>query len=98
MVLVVSSRWPTSSDACGEARPDFSIGLPIAVGVACGLLVIAAINATGSLQTQLRGGDEQTFLSYAHVLASTPWGHGFFPHGPTSCRRSCSRSNSSSAI
>jgi len=63
-------------------RPDFNIGLPIAVGVGLRLLAVAAINATGSLQSDLRGGDEQTFLALARSLASTPWGSGFLPHGP----------------
>ena len=59
-------------------RPDFNIGLPIAVGVGLRLLAVAAINATGSLQSDLRGGDEQTFLALARSLASTPWGSGFW--------------------
>src|SRR5580698_5304929 len=63
-------------------RPELAIGAPIAVGVAIRLLAVAAVNATGSLQAQLRGGDEQTFLDLANVLASTPWGRGFLPHGP----------------
>lgn len=62
-------------------RPDFNIGLPVAVGAALRLLVVAALNATGSLQAQLRGGDENTFLSQAHVLAAMPWGPGLLPHG-----------------
>ncbi len=28
----------------------------------------------------LRGGDEETFLYYARILADTPIGHGFLPH------------------
>jgi len=63
-------------------RQDFNIWLPIAVGVAMRLFVVAVINATGSLQSQLRGGDEQTFLSLARILAPTHWGSGFLPHGP----------------
>jgi hypothetical protein len=62
-------------------RPDFKVGRPVFVGVTLRLAAVAAINAT-SLQTQLRGGDEETFLSYARVLAATPWGRGFRPHGP----------------
>jgi hypothetical protein len=61
-------------------RPDFRIGAPLFVGLALRIAAVAAINAT-SLQQQLRGGDEQTFLAYARVLASTPWGRGFRPHG-----------------
>jgi hypothetical protein len=62
-------------------RPDFRIGRPVIVGFVLRLMAVAAINAT-SLQTQLRGGDEQTFLAFARVLASSPWGRGFRPHGP----------------
>src|SRR5690349_23680574 len=62
-------------------RPDLRIGRPIAVGVGLRLLAVAAINAT-AVQTQIRGGDEATFLSLARYLASTPWGRGFWPHGP----------------
>ncbi len=62
-----------------QRRPDFKIGLPVANGVLLRLLVVGAINATGSLQSQLRGGDEQTFLFRAHELIST--GASFLPHG-----------------
>ena len=62
-------------------RPDFHIGWPLIVGLTLRLGAVAAINAT-TLQTQLRGGDEETFLSLARGLAATPWGRGFRPHGP----------------
>ena len=61
-------------------RPGFRIGLPIIAGFGLRLLAVAAINAT-SVQAQLRGGDEETFLSFARYLAATPWGRGFLPHG-----------------
>jgi hypothetical protein len=61
-------------------RPDFRIGAPLFVGLTLRIAAVAAINAT-SLQQQLRGGDEQTFLAFARVLAATPWGRGFRPHG-----------------
>jgi hypothetical protein len=61
-------------------RPDFRIGTPLVVGVGLRIAAVAAINAT-SVQTQLRGGDEETFLAFARVLAGTPWGRGFLPHG-----------------
>ncbi len=61
-------------------RPDFRIGRPVVVGFSLRLLAVAAINAT-SVQAQLRGGDEETFLSFAHVIAATPFGRGFLPHG-----------------
>jgi hypothetical protein len=62
------------------SRPSLAIRLPIAVGVGLRLLTIVGINSTG-VQDQLRGGDESTFLSYAHAIAATPWGRGFLPHG-----------------
>jgi hypothetical protein len=62
-------------------RPDFHIGRPLIVALTLRLGAVAAINAT-SLQTQLRGGDEETFLGLARTLAGTPWGRGFRPHGP----------------
>ncbi len=62
-------------------RPEFQIGKPLIVGLGLRLMAVAAINAT-SIQTQLRGGDEETFLSLARTLAGTPWGRGFRPHGP----------------
>ena len=61
-------------------RPDFRIGRPIVVGFGLRLLAVAAINAT-SVQAQLRGGDEETFLSFARFIAATPFGRGFLPHG-----------------
>ena len=62
-------------------RPEFNIGKPLIVGLALRLMAVAAINAS-SLQSQLRGGDEDTFLGLARILATTPWGRGFRPHGP----------------
>jgi hypothetical protein len=61
-------------------RPDFRIGAPLLVGVVLRIAAVVAINAT-SVQAQLRGGDEETFLAFARVLAGTPWGRGFLPHG-----------------
>jgi hypothetical protein len=63
-----------------SSRPDFRIGAPLAVGFGLRLAAIAVVGATG-LETTLRGGDEDTFLSYARDLASSPLGHGFLPHG-----------------
>jgi hypothetical protein len=80
-VLVVSFALTYVIRRLQRSREGFNIGLPILVGVSLRLLAVAGINATG-LQSQLRGGDEQTFLSLAHILAGTPWGHGFLPHGP----------------
>jgi hypothetical protein len=61
-------------------RPSLAITLPIVVGIGLRLLAIVGINSTGE-QQQLRGGDESTFLAFAHAIAQTPWGRGFLPHG-----------------
>ena len=61
-------------------RPEFRIGRPVIVGFGLRLMAVVAINAT-SVQAQLRGGDEDTFLSFARFLAATPFGRGFLPHG-----------------
>jgi hypothetical protein len=61
-------------------RPGLDIMTPVAVAVVVRILAVIAINATGKA-AQLRGGDETTFLDYAHTLAATSWGHGWFPHG-----------------
>ena len=62
-------------------RPDFHVARPLIIGLVLRLGAVAAINAT-SVQAQLRGGDEETFLTLARTLAATPWGRGFRPHGP----------------
>src|SRR3954468_15963972 len=61
-------------------RPDFQVGTPLAVAFGLRLLAIAGISSTG-LQGSLRGGDENTFLSLAHILANSSFGQGFYPHG-----------------
>lgn len=81
-LLIVIGTLACAIRRLRRRRPDLRIGLPIAVGVGLRLLAVVAINATGSLQSQLRGGDEQTFLSLARVLASAPWGTASLPHGP----------------
>jgi hypothetical protein len=62
-------------------RPQFRVGTPLAVGFGVRLLAIAGISSTG-LQSSLRGGDETGFLYWAHVLANSGFGQGFYPHGP----------------
>ena len=64
-----------------RSRPTLRIGQPLVFGIALRVLAVFAINAT-SLVSTVRGGDETTFLDRANVLAATPWGHGFLPHGP----------------
>lgn len=63
-----------------RSRAELRIGLPVAVGFGLRLAAIAAIGLTG-LQSTLRGGDEETFLTWAANLAHQPFGHGYFPHG-----------------
>jgi hypothetical protein len=64
-----------------RSRTEFRIGLPLAVGFGLRMAAFAGIGLTG-LGSTLRGGDETTFLDYAHHLAQQPFGHGNFPHGP----------------
>jgi hypothetical protein len=63
-----------------RTRPGFNIGPQLVVGVGLRWLAVAGISSTG-LQQSLRGGDENVFLAWAHVLADTPFGHGYYPHG-----------------
>jgi hypothetical protein len=81
VVLVVSFGLAYVVACLRRRRPDFHIAKPLVVGFGLRLAAVAAINAT-SIQTQLRGGDEETFLNYARAIAATPWGRGFWPHGP----------------
>jgi hypothetical protein len=64
----------------GRYRPSWRVGAPISVMFAIRLLAIIGINTTG-LGASLRGGDEITFLDFAHGLAAQPLGHGDLPHG-----------------
>jgi hypothetical protein len=64
-----------------RTRPGFDLAGPVTVGLAIRVIAIAAVAAT-SLQATLRGGDENTFLGFARLLAKTPFGHGFLPHQP----------------
>jgi hypothetical protein len=52
----------------GRNRPELSLRMPFAVGYGLRLLVIAGVSATG-IGSTLRGGDELTFLGYAHKIA-----------------------------
>ena len=63
-----------------RSRAELRIGLPVAVAFCLRLAAIAGIGITG-LESSLRGGDEQTFLYWAHDLAAQPFGHGWLPHG-----------------
>ena len=63
-----------------RTRPELNIGPQLVVGIGLRWLAVAGISSTG-LQQALRGGDEAVFLAYAHKLADSPFGHGFWPHG-----------------
>lgn len=62
-----------------RSRPDMRIGAPLGIGLGLRLAAIAGIGLTG-LGSTLRGGDETTFLDYAHHLAAQPFGRGWVPH------------------
>lgn len=64
----------------GRTRPGFTIGKALMVAFVIRLLAIVAINATG-IGASLRGGDENTFLELAQLVAQSPLGHGDLPHG-----------------
>ncbi len=57
----------------GRKRPAMALLAPIAVGYAVRLLAMAAVTATGIGQG-LRGGDEITFVTIAHQIASSSFG------------------------
>jgi len=63
-----------------RTRPELQIGrqLVLAFGLRWGAIAGVATSGIGST---VRGGDEGTFLAWAHDLADSPFGHGFFPHG-----------------
>ena len=93
-ILVLSGILAFVMKRMRMTRPELAIGLPVVVGLGLRLLAIAGINSTG-VSSQLRGGDESTFLSYAHAIAQTPLAAASSRTAPTSCRRSCSRPRSS---
>jgi hypothetical protein len=64
-----------------RSRPELQIGWPLGIGFGLRMAAIAGIGLTG-LESTLRGGDESTFLQWAHYLSRQPFGHGYWPHGP----------------
>ena len=75
-----------------RSRPDFNVGVPVAVAVAIRLWAIAGIAATGSAST-LRGGDELTYMNYARQLAIPRGAWASARTGRISSRRWCSGSS-----
>jgi hypothetical protein len=80
VVLVVSFGLMFLISRLRRARPGFAVLVPVSVAFALRLIAIAGVASTG-LSSTLRGGDENTFLSYARYLATGPWGSSFLPHG-----------------
>jgi hypothetical protein len=78
-VLVVGYLLWWLQRRLSRSRPDLRIGGPIAIGFGLRMAAIAGIGLTG-LSATLRGGDETTFLDYAHHLAQQPFGRGWLPH------------------
>ncbi len=64
-----------------RTRPEFDVGLPLAVGLGLRFAAIAGVSSVG-LSATLRGGDETTFLGFAQLLADSPFGYGWLPHEP----------------
>ena len=62
-----------------RTRPDLDVGRPLVIGAGLRFAAIAGISSTG-LEGVLRGGDETTFLDYAHFLAKQPFGQAYLPH------------------
>lgn len=62
------------------SRPELRIGRQLALAVGLRWAAVAGV-ATSGIGSTVRGGDEGVFLDWAHKLADSPFGHGFFPHG-----------------
>jgi hypothetical protein len=58
-----------------RSRPELAIGRPMSVGYVLRLVVILGLSVTG-LGSTIRGGDEVTFITQAHHVASLPWSSG----------------------
>lgn len=69
--LVCALRW------LARTRPAFSVGTPVAVGVALRLFAIAAVSLTG-LGPTLRTPDEITFLRGAREVAASGFDSGLW--------------------
>ena len=56
----------------GRNRPDLRVRTPLAVGFVLRLIVIGGVSLTG-IGSTLRGGDEITFLDFAHQIVPLSW-------------------------
>jgi hypothetical protein len=75
ILLVAAGSWVVYAvlRSLRRRRPDFDIGLPVVVGGAGRMFVLAFVGLTGA-GSGLRGGDEFTFMTHATALAHTPFG------------------------
>src|SRR5207253_1810592 len=80
ILLIVALVLGFAMSRLRRARPSFDIRGPVMVGVTLRLLAVVSLNFSGA-QSQLRGGDESTFLAFARIIAAGPLGHGNLPHG-----------------
>jgi hypothetical protein len=79
VALVVGALLLWLARGLMRSRPDLRVIGPIAVGFGLRLAAIIGIGLTG-LGSTLRGGDETTFLGYAHFLAHQPLSLAYVPH------------------
>ena len=68
--LLVGFGLAYAARRLARARPELSVGTPLAVGVGIRLLAILAVSASG-VGTTLRGGDELKFLIDARTIAAS---------------------------
>jgi hypothetical protein len=75
ILLVAAGAWVIYAvlRSLRRRRPDLDIGLPVLMGGAGRMFVLAFVGFTGA-GSGLRGGDEAGFLAHAAVIAHTPFG------------------------
>jgi putative effector of murein hydrolase LrgA (UPF0299 family) len=71
-LLAVSFALMGLVSLLGRNRPDLRVRTPLAVGFVLRLIVIAGVSLTG-IGSTLRGGDEVTFLDFAHQIVPLSW-------------------------
>ena len=69
-LLVVGFGLTYAHRRLARTRPELDVALPLRVGVALRLVVIAVVSISG-LGLSLRGGDEITFLNDARIIAAS---------------------------
>ena len=73
MVLVVSFALAYTVRRLGRTRPGFDIGRPLAIGFVLRLVTVVGVSISGT-GLMLRGGDENTFLADARLIAASDVG------------------------